>query len=297
MKEKIALHARKISQIAESRRHLRRDSGALTYRRAKKKARKAAAKRERTFSRKRELFLVFMFLISQFYFLQSPLFQFNSVEVEGATKVSAKDIEEMLDLGATTTFWDVDDSGLEQNVMFLHKLEQADVELSFPGRVEVTVSERQPAYYAAYIGNTSSWYTVDTNGVVLESAPATVKHLRVLLPHPVRPGANVRSSDLKVIRFFQDNSKEPLRNQIRAIKLGVTGEVAFRMKYGNGNIWVRLGRPEKLQYKLFLLSELLSKLEKEKSTVESIDLRYSAPVVKKSGPVEPDSAEEQATES
>ena len=72
--------------------------------------------------------------------------------------------------------------------------------------------------------------------------------------------------------------------KIRAIKLGVTGEVAFRMKYGNDNIWVRLGRPEKLQYKLFLLNELLAKLEKEKSKVESIDLRYSAPVVKKSGP-------------
>ena len=238
-----------------------------------------------------------MFLISQFYFLQSPLFQFSSIEVEGAAKVSTKDIEEMLDLGATTTFWDVDDSGLEQNVMFLHKLEQADVELSFPGRVEVTVSERKPAYYAAYIGSTSSWYTVDTNGVVLESAPATVKHLRILLPHPVRPGANLRASDLKVIRFFQDNLKDPLRNQIRAIKLGVTGEVAFRMKYGKDNIWVRLGRPEKLQYKLFLLNELLAKLEKEKSKVESIDLRYSAPVVKKSGPVEPEPTEEQAAES
>ena len=49
----------------------------------------------------------------------------------------------------------VDDAGLEQNVMFLHRLEQADVELSFPGRVEVKVSERKPDYYAAYIGNTS----------------------------------------------------------------------------------------------------------------------------------------------
>ena len=283
------MHARKISQIAESRRHLRRDSGALTYRRAKKKARKANAKRERTFSRKRELFLVFMFLISQFYFLQSPLFQFSAVEIEGATKVPASEIEQMLDLGATTTFWDVDDSGLEQNLMFIHQLENADVELSFPGRVEVVVSERKPAYYAAFIGNSSSWYTVDADGVVLESQPATTKHLRILLSHPVRPGAHVRPSDLKVIRFFQDNLKKPLRDQIRAIKIGVTGEVAFRMRYGNGNIWVRLGRPEKLQYKLFLLNELLVKLDKEKSTIESIDLRYSAPVVKKTGPVETES--------
>ncbi|MFA5507789.1 MAG: FtsQ-type POTRA domain-containing protein [Vulcanimicrobiota bacterium] len=279
------MHARKISQIAESRRHLRRDSGALTYRRAKRKARKAGTKRERAFTRKRELFLVFMFLISQFYFLQSPLFEFSEVTVEGETKLSPTQIESSLGLADQATFWDVSRDTLEQNLLFMHRLESARVEFTFPGRVQVIVNERKPAYFGAFIGNTGDWYTVDADGVVLEPAKATVKHPRILLPYPMRPGASVRQSDLQVMRFFQDNLKGSLQEQVRAIKINTNGELAFRMRYGDNNIWVRLGRPEKLPYKLFLLQELMVKLEHEKSTVESIDLRYSAPVVKKNEPV------------
>jgi cell division protein FtsQ len=275
------LHARKISQIAESRRHLRRDSGALTYRRARKKPRKANAKRERTFSRRRPLFLIFMFLVSQFYFLQSPLFQLNEVEIEGEQSVSENDIESSLGLADETSFWDVSDVSLEQNLMLMHRLREAEVDRSFPGRVQITVSERKPAYFAAFIGNTKTWCSIDSDGVVLDKVDANSDHLRVLLSHPVRPGGQVRKSDLKVIRFFEDNLKGSLREQVLAIKIGATGEVAFRMKYGSNPIWVRLGRPEKLSYKLFLLQEMMAKLAKEKSVVSSIDLRYSAPVVKK----------------
>ena len=278
------MHARKISQIAESRRHLRRDSGALTYRRAKKKPRKANAKRERTFCRRRPLFLIFMFVVSQFYFLQSPLFQFNDVQIEGEKSVSEEDIESNLGLAETTSFWDVSDVALEENLMMMHRLREAQVDRSFPGRVSVTVSERKPAYFAAFIGNTKTWCSIDSDGVVLDETQANGDHLRILLSHPVRPGGQVRSSDLKAIRFFEDNLKGKLREQILAIKLGANGEVAFRMKYGGNPIWVRLGRPEKLSYKLFLLQERMVKLTNDKSAVESIDLRYSAPVVKTTKP-------------
>lgn len=222
-----------------------------------------------------------MFLVSQFYFLQSPLFQFNEVVIEGTEELTESDIESKLGLGNETSFWDVSDESLQQNLLFMHRLSDADVEMSFPGRVSVMVQEREPAYYAAFIGNTNSWYSIDGDGVILDDAQASSEHLRILLSHPVRPGGQLRKSDLKVIRFFQDNLKGNLREQVMAIKLGETGEVAFRMKYAGKSIWVRLGRPEKLQYKLFLLQEMMTKLAAEKSSVSSIDLRYSAPVVKK----------------
>jgi cell division septal protein FtsQ len=222
-----------------------------------------------------------MFLVSQFYFLQSPLFQFNDVQIEGADSLSESDIESTLGLVDTTSFWDVSNASLQQNLMVMHKLREAQVEMSFPGRVSVTVNERKPAYYAAFIGNTKAWCSVDSDGIVLDKADANSQHLRILLAHPVRPGGQVRKSDLKVIRFFEDNLTGKLREQVMAIKLGVTGEVAFRMKYGGKPIWVRLGRPEKLSYKLFLLQQMMTKLTKDKSSISSIDLRYSAPVVKK----------------
>ena len=239
-------------------------------------------------SRQRPLFLVLMFLVSQFYFLQSPLFQFNQIEIEGASKVSEDKIESRLGLREHTSFWDVSTDSLQENLSSLRMLQHAQVDLEFPGRVSVTISERKPSFLAAYIGNTKEWYSMDSEGLALESLKPTGEALRILLPYPVRTRTQVRASDLYVVKFFQENLSDKLRERVTAVKINQTHDVALRLKYGGKSIWVRLGRPEKLEYKLFLLSELISKLKRDGATsIESIDLRYSAPVVKSTTPPAP----------
>jgi hypothetical protein len=97
----------------------------------------------------------------------------------------------------------------------------------------------------------------------------------------VRATTRVRERDLQVVRFFQDNLKGSLKEQVKAINIDDERHVALKVAFGKQPIWVLLGRPEKLQYKLFLLRELLEQLKAEKDQIRSVDLRYSAPVVRK----------------
>ena len=270
-----------MSQIAESRRHLRRESGSLTFRRLKKKARTASSKREMDFSRRRPLFLVLLFLLTQFYFMRSPLFEFRELEISGAISVPEEAIESRLGLPEKANFWEISPQSLQANLANLHRLEEADVKVTFPGRVQVQVEERKPSFFVASINRTNNWYTADKAGVILESSSPNSRSLRFLLSYPVRSASQVKEKDLQIVHFFQDHLDDDLRQKIRVIKIGQDQELALRVNYGAEPIWVRLGRPERLPYKLFLLQELTAQLTKEKEKILSIDLRYSAPVVRK----------------
>ena len=275
------MYARKIAQIAESRRHLRKDSGSLTYRRSKKRARKAPVKRERRYSRGRPLFLILLFFVTQFFLLQSPLFQFQSVEIEGADLISETQIEKKLALNEEASYWELSPDSLTTSLTGVHQLASADVSVSFPGRVEVRVQERTPDFLVAFRKNTKKWYSADEGGIVLEKIPAKENSLKFLVDHPVKGGTQVRETDMQVVRFFQQNLTPELRKDVRAINIGQNRDISLKVLFGSQPIWVKLGRPEKLDYKLFLLSELMTQLGPNKSGILSVDLRYSAPVVRK----------------
>ncbi|HIB66955.1 MAG TPA: FtsQ-type POTRA domain-containing protein [Phycisphaerales bacterium] len=277
--ERNHLYARKVAQIADSRRHLRRDCGSLTYRRPKKKARKAHSARERTFSRKRPLFMMLLFFVSQYFFLQSPLFQFREIKIEGNNHLESAVFEEKLSLSPSFSYWNLSPESLEESLTSLHRLEDASVSVDFPGQVNVKVSERKPSFFVAYRRDQKHWFSVDETGVVLEGQQPK-SGLKFLLPHPIKGGTKVRPKDMQVVRFFEDHVDGPLGKQIRAINISNTRQVSLKVLIHKRPVWVRLGRPERLEYKLFLLSELLGQLAKEKVEIKSIDLRYSAPVVK-----------------
>lgn len=276
------MYARKVSQIAESRRHLRRDCGSLTYRRPKARSKKGSHKREITFSRKRPLFLMFLFFVSQFFFLKSALFEFHEIKVEGAESVSESMVLEKLGLGDSKSYWDLSAASLEENLEGVHRLEKATVELVFPGRVEVSVTERQPSFYVTYRKKANKWFSSDASGVVLKNEYPPEGAIKFILPHPVKDGIHIRKKDLQVVRFFQDSLSPELRKTVRAINIGKKRQITLKVLLGKSPVWVRLGRPEKLEYKLFLLSRLMRQLVKDKAEIRSIDLRYSAPVVRKS---------------
>lgn len=275
------MHAKKIAPISDSRRYLRQDSGALTYRRSKKRARKSVQGREQTQSRRKPLFLVFLFCVAQFYFMQSSLFQIRELEIDGSEHLSESAIKSKLGLGLHENYWDVNSYSLQENLASLHTLERAEVAVSFPSRVKVVVQERQASFFAAFHGNTKTWFSVDGDGVVLESFKPDKKGLKMVLPYPLKAGIQIRETDLQLIRFFQDQLTGDLENRVKALKIRQDGSLALKTVFSKRSIWVKFGRPERLQYKLFLLKELLRQLGHEKAELASVDLRYSTPVVKK----------------
>jgi cell division septal protein FtsQ len=236
------------------------------------------------FSRRRPLFLVFLFLVSQYFFMQSPLFHFREVKIVGSNRVAESLIKAKLGLVAEANYWNMSGDSLEVNLESLHRLANADVRFTFPGEVDVRVAERQPSFFVAYRRDANKWFSSDGTGVILEASKPSEGNLKFFLCHPVKGGMKVRPRDLQVVRFFQDSLKGDLRKQVRAINIGKNREITLKVAHGKEPLWVRLGRPERLEYKLFLLGELLAQISKEKVDVRSIDLRYSAPVVTKRTP-------------
>lgn len=276
-----SLYARKIAQIAESRRHLRRDCGALTYRRPKKRPRKLQVKQKVSISRHRPLFLMMLFFVSQYFFLQSPLFEHQTISVNGNESLSLSTVEERLGVKEGMNFWELSESSLEENLKALHLVDEARVSLVFPGEVRVNVSERKPSFFVAQKTSAPKWFSADQDGVVLKSAAPKDDALKIFLPHPVKDGTKVRTDDLQVVRYFQDRLSSNLRSSVRAIEIDQGQQLSLKTMVGKDPVWVKLGRAERLEYKLFLLSELITQLGKEQATILSIDLRFSAPVVKK----------------
>ncbi len=277
------MYARKIAQIADSRRHLRRGCGTLTYRRSRKKGRKAPVTRTREVkvTRHRQLFLVFLFAVSQFFFLQSSLFVVRDITVEGHAKTDKKTILQAMGLGDEARYWTLSPTDLAREVLELHQLESANVQVLFPSRVSVTVRERKPAFSVASIGRSQHAFLVDKDGVILGEGKPPAGFVKMIVDRPLKLGGQLTNDELEVATYLHSHLTPTLAKRLDRIKFSKRGDVALRIRYGKDGFWVRLGRPEKLSYKLVLLEELIASLKAESADFASIDLRYSTPVVRK----------------
>lgn len=240
-----------------------------------------------------------LFFVSQYFFLQSQLFEQQSISIRGTESLSETLVEGQLGQLQGVNFWELSESSLEANLKSLHLIEDASVSLVFPREVRVYVSERKPSFFVANKREVNKWHSADKDGVVLKGVAPTEGQLKIFLPHRIKEGSQLRSEDLQVIRYFQDRLGEELKSSIRAIDIEEGQQVSVKTVIGKDPVWVKLGRPERLEYKLFLLGELLQQLSKERSVITSIDLRFSAPVVKKKGanPVVASDASTQASDS
>ena len=221
-----------------------------------------------------------MFLVTQYFFLNSPLFQVRDVVVNPSAGVSEEEIRSRLSLTESSNFWRLSPSSLESDLLGHHLLSGADVDVSFPGRVVVNVSERTPSFYVAYRGKSKAWFSVDDNGVVLESVKPLKKQLKFLLARPLKKGSLLSAAELDIVRYFQESLSPSLSKRLRDVKIRKNLDLSVKLSFQNRYIWARLGRPERMTYKLFLLEKLLAQLATQKEQIKSIDLRYSAPLVK-----------------
>lgn len=259
---------------------MRRNVGTLTYRRNRRKSRKAPVVREGHSSRHRQLFLVFLFVVSQFFFLQSSMFVVNEVTVNGQSVVDEATILKAMGIEEQARYWELSPEGLQTGILALNGMESAKVDVVFPGRVSVNVAERKPIFTVASRGSSSKLFSVDKDGVVVGEGAAPDNALRVLLDRPVRVGGFLSANELEVCAYLKTHLTKGTRDRLESVRFDDNGDVTLRVAYLNGKIPVQLGRPEKLSYKLFLLEELISSLKQESAEVVSIDLRFSTPIVR-----------------
>lgn len=275
------MYARKIAQLADTRRHMRRGCGTLTYRRNRKKSRKAPVVREIVVTRHRQLFLIFLFAVSQFFFLQSSMFLVREVSVKGEKEIAEASILEAMGLRKDATYWDLSPKNLRTDILDeVNGLEAAKVEVVFPGRVAVKVAERKPIFTVSSLARTKHPFTVDRHGVVVAEGSAPNGSLKVILERNVKVGGLLSADELEVCTYLKSHLRPALAKRLDHVRFDNRGEVTLHLAYRDGKVPVRLGRAEKLTYKLVLLEELLASLQSESAEVVSIDLRFSAPIVR-----------------
>lgn len=276
------MYARKIAQLAPTheRRHLRRNVGTLTYRRNRKKSRKAPVARETQVTRHRQLFLIFLFAVSQFFFLQSSMFVVSDVAVKGDGKITEGSILKAMGIGTGARYWELSPERIAADIEEMNAVESAKVDVLFPGKVAVSVAERKPIFTVASLARTSQLFNVDREGVVVSKGPAPAGSLRVVIDRDVKVGGRLSANELEVATYMRGHLRPALKARLDSVRFDDQGDLTLRVAYKAGKIPVRLGRPEKLSYKLFLLEELLASLKAESAQVVSIDLRFSTPIVR-----------------
>ena len=269
---------------------MRRGCGTLTYRRNRKKTRKAPVVREVQVTRHRQLFLVFLFSVSQFFFLQSSMFVVRDVSVEGYSAVKEKTIRKAMNVASDVRYWEISPEDMQSDILTIHGLEGANVDLVFPGQLAFQVSERKPLFTVAAASDPKSTFTVDKTGVVLAKGHMGKGTLQVLVDRTPKIGGRISSDELEICTYLQGHLSKALQERLLSTTFDERDEVTLRVKYRDGSIPVRLGRGERLSYKLFLLEELLTSLKTEGAQVLSVDLRFSTPIVRK--PFKPAKVEE-----
>ncbi len=276
------MYARKIAQLAPTheRRHLRRNVGTLTYRRNRKKSRKAPVAREIQVTRHRQLFLIFLFVVSQFFFLQSSMFVVNDVAVQSGDKVDEASVLKAMGISPGARYWEISPESLQADVQELNGVESAKVDVLFPGRVSVNVAERKPLFTVSSLARTKQVYNVDREGVVISKGAAPAGSLRVVLDRDIKVGGRLSANELEVCEYLRGHIRPGLKARLDSVRFDDEGGMTLRVAYKAGKIPIRLGRPEKLSYKLFLLEELLASLKAEGAEVVSVDLRFSTPIVR-----------------
>lgn len=228
----------------------------------------------------RPLFLVFLFVVSQFFFAQSSMFKVQDVRVTGSTKFPESAVLAAMDLGPESTFWDLSAERLESNILDLHGVESAEVTVAFPNRVDVRVSDRQPLFTVSSLATTRQPFSVDKTGLILGRGEAPPGSLRLVIERDVRAGGRLSGNELEVALYLKDHLRPFLLQRLGQVRFDERGEVTLMVSYQSAKIPVRLGRAERLSYKLFLLEELLASLKAESAKVVSIDLRFSTPIVR-----------------
>lgn len=246
--------------------------------------------REIVVTRHRQLFLIFLFVVSQYIFVQSSMFTVRDISIKGQSEIKEASILKALGLSPDTRYWDLSAENLKADVLEVNGLASASVDVVFPDRVQVSVAERKPVFTVSSLARTKHPFTVDKEGVVLAEGRAGKGSLQIVLGRNVRVGGRLSANELEVCNYLRSHLSPTLKSRLDSLRFGDHGDVTLRVAYRNGKIPVRLGRPEKLAYKLFLLEELLASLKAENANVVSIDLRFSTPIVRQpyTKPAEPE---------
>jgi cell division protein FtsQ len=213
-----------------------------------------------------------------FAFLHSPGFYIEAVEVLGNQRVSAEEIVGRSGLVPGVHLLAALDDAIVRSILENPWLERVKVRPAYPGRVVITVQEREPA---AVLATPDGFWVVDAGGFLLAQQKAPTAALVIITGIPEggwatrsRPPAADLVMALQVVSAL---AMRPLRPPAQEVAV-TGGEVELFL---TGGIRVLMGRPgAQLGQTLNVLAAVLAAQGGELAQISVIDLRFGRPVIR-----------------
>ncbi|MGC8877724.1 MAG: cell division protein FtsQ/DivIB [Anaerolineae bacterium] len=213
--------------------------------------------------------VLLVLLAWSFYLLfSSSSFYVSQIEVNGNTLTSLSEISLAAELEGMSIFW-VDPEIVKVRVEALPYVKRAEVHVTLPAQVVVTVEERIPQLVWRSSNDEKVWW-IDTEGVVLEPR-GILEGALVVTDESAQPlileaGQRLDPSILASVRALH-----ALLPDLREVTYEANWGIGFR----TGEGWpIYLGSEHQMAFKLAILKELRRQMIERRTTPRYIDLRF-----------------------
>jgi len=195
---------------------------------------------------------VVVLAIAGWLVLASPLLAVRTVQVDGASSLSAAEVVTVAGIAAGTPLVRVDTGAAAARVAQLPQVASAEVTRGWPGTVVVTLVERVPV---AVVQTDGGRRLVDAGGVVFETitgaAPAGVVPLDVSAPGPEDAATRAALGAVTAL-------PAPVRAQVTGAEAHTADDVVLSLTDGRT---VRWGSAERTDRKAEVLGALLQQID------------------------------------
>lgn len=164
-----------------------------------------------------------------YVFYWSSLFAAADVDVVGADRVPAKQVEAAAAVPIGTPLARVDLDRIEAQVLRLPRVHTVVVERAWPDTVRVTITEREPL---AVVSRNATWWVIDVEAVVLDTKLKRPKLPVLDVASPTPQDAATRSALLVV-----DRLPAKLGRQVRTVSADTPDSVELRLRSGATVVW------------------------------------------------------------
>lgn len=208
----------------------------------------------------------------------SPLFTMQRLVLNGNTYLKPDDIMAIGRIEKGKPLFQMQTDVINQNLMHDLRIESSVVRRRLPDTIEIDIKERMPVATASC---DYGYIDFDRQGKVLRSYRTLQK-----MPIPLITGItlhdlyigddNTNETITQVLGFLQKLDAEAL-NQISEINIA---DPAAITAYTTNAVQIRLGNMERMEEKAKLTQEFLRTLPYSKHSIEYVDFRYTAPVIR-----------------
>lgn len=216
------------------------------------------------------LVLFFMLIVSSVFMLNSELFKVKVIEIAGAKRVSADEINRQANIRLGTNILTVSSHSVEDTLMQNPLVKRVEVRRVIPTKVKISVFERQPF---AYVQIGPKYFLIDDERVVLEvtNAPRdrTFKIINSDGAEPAEVGRRVEFPRESMFQSFFKIAKETVNDMYDVVRFNREG---LTMILRNG-AYVQLGAGEDMEEKLRLMPMLVQSLDSANQRYEGINLK------------------------